>query len=339
MTQPTTRQRPEKRNLPYMRIAIVLCPGFTLTPMASFVDALRLAADREDRSRQIYFAWEFLSITPEPVRASCGLEVGQQKALADIDGFDGLVVCGGLLSEMDGLPRSAFEPIRRAAERGIPVVGLCTGSFILGQCGLLDGRRCALHFEVLTRFQDRFPKASATSSENYIADGNIITCPGSVASIEVAAYLIRQFSAPHYAAKAYDYLLFRPGTVRLRASLGPLGEAVAKSARLTQEAVRFMEHRMDRPCEISELCASLGVSRSVLYRCFRRDLDLSPLEFWREMRLLACAELLQRGRHGVTEVAYIYGFSDVSHFCRLFKARFGLSAGRYRSTISARPAV
>ena len=48
-------------SLPYLRVAILLCPSFTLTPMASFVDALRLAADRQDNSAQVYFAWDFIA--------------------------------------------------------------------------------------------------------------------------------------------------------------------------------------------------------------------------------------------------------------------------------------
>jgi transcriptional regulator GlxA family with amidase domain len=64
MLQP---EPPTHPGLPYLRLGLLLCP--------SFIDAFRLAADREDRSRQIYYSWDFLGPTKSSIRASCGLEV------------------------------------------------------------------------------------------------------------------------------------------------------------------------------------------------------------------------------------------------------------------------
>lgn len=321
------RPRP---GLPYLRIAILLCPGFTLTPMASFVDALRLAADREDRSRQIYFAWDFIAAGPAPLRASCGLEMAPTGTMAETGTHDCVVVCGGLLRDLPAVLPATFDHLRLAAARGIPVIGLCTGSFVLAQAGLLDRRRCALHFDMLGEFLRRFPHCRAVTTENHVIDGNIITCPGSIVAIEVATHLIARYGDSGRAQKALNYLLFKPGESRIALKARPYEEALAKASRLTSEAVQTMEMRLDSPCSIDALARALNTSRARLNRAFVRDLGAAPADFWRRIRLHTARELLSGRRRTVTEVAYDTGFCDTAHFCAAFRRHFGLTPQEFR---------
>ena len=60
---------------PRLRVGFILANRFTLTAFSTFVDALRLASDEGDRSRQIHCRWTVMSSTAAPVSASCGVEV------------------------------------------------------------------------------------------------------------------------------------------------------------------------------------------------------------------------------------------------------------------------
>lgn len=327
--EPALRPRPD---LPYLRIAILLCPGFTLTPMASFVDALRLAADREDMSRQIYFAWDFIAAGAAPIRASCGLDMAPTGTMAD-EAYDCVVVCGGVLRDLPQVLPDTFDYLRRSAARGIPVIGLCTGSFVLAEAGLLDRRRCALHFDVLGEFLRRFPNSRAVTTENHVIDDNIITCPGSIVAIEVATHLIARYGDSGRAQKALNYLLFKPGESRIALKARPYEEALAKASRLTSEAVQTMEMRLDSPCSIDVLARALNTSRARLNRAFARDLGAAPADFWRRIRLHAARELLSGRRRTVTEVAYDTGFCDTAHFCAAFRRHFGLTPQEFRRMV------
>ncbi|MGD9917785.1 MAG: GlxA family transcriptional regulator [Paenirhodobacter sp.] len=315
---------------PYLRVGILLCPDFTLTPMASFTDALRLAADREDESRQIHFAWDFIPAGPAPLRASCGLELLATGRLDDPAEYGCLVVCGGLLRSLPEVLPEVHGYLRAAAARNIPIVGLCTGSLVLAEAGLLDRRRCATHFNVLGSFVERFPKTQPVSTENYVIDGNIITCPGSVVAIEVAAHLIARFSESGRARKALNYLLFKPEETRITLKAKPYAEALEAASKLTIEAVQVMEFRLDSPCSIAALAKSLNTSRQQLNRAFLQDLNSSPAAFWRKIRMLAAREQLLGHRRTVTEIAFDVGFCDAAHFCKTFKAYFGLPPQEYR---------
>ncbi len=318
-----------RAGLPYLRVAMLLCPSFTMTPMASFSDALRLAADRGDRSRQIYFAWDYIALSQNPVVSSCGLQIAAAP-LSTLDAYDCVVICGGLAADLDGIDPTIHGHLRRAAERGAMIVGLCTGSFVLAEAGLLEGRSCALHFSILAEFTQRFSNCIAVSDQNFVVDGNILTCPGSVVAIDAASYLIARYSDPDRAQKALNYLLFKPEGGRVFLHTKPYAEKLAGASAVTVKAVSIMETRLDAPCSVAELATALNTTRACLSRAFQQDLGMPPATFWRHIRLLAAREALLGHRRTVTEIAYDVGFCDTAHFCSAFKRQYGLTPQEFR---------
>lgn len=321
---------PDRATIPYLRVGVILCPSFTLTPMATFVDALRLAADRRDNSRQIYFAWEFISAGPPTVRASCGLEMTPMGNLDDPQEYDCIAVCGGLVRDIETISTGMLDYLRAVNTRAIPIVGLCTGSFVLAQAGLLEHRECALHFDTLGEFLSRFHNSIPITSKNYVADGNIITCPGSIVAIDIATLLIASYGDEGRAQKALNYLLFKPEKERVILKAKHYEEALNRASKLTVEAVKAMETRIDSPCAIEQLAQSLNTSKSRLDRSFVTDLQTPPAVFWRQMRLMAARDLLSTRSLSVTEIAYETGFSDTAHFCSTFKRCFSMTPQEFR---------
>jgi AraC-like DNA-binding protein len=80
-----------------------------------------------------------------------------------------------------------------------------------------------------------------------------------------------------------------------------------------------------------------GVSVRYLHRLFRNT-DRTVAEHIRELRLEACSEELSKAGadFSLGTLAYKWGFSDQSHFCRVFKARYGMSPGEARRAALAR---
>ena len=82
--------------------------------------------------------------------------------------------------------------LRRAAAKGVPLVGLCTGSFVLAEAGQLDGVRCAVHVDHVADFKDRYPEAIPLPNAIYSFDQDRVTCPGGTAAIDVAVEILSQ---------------------------------------------------------------------------------------------------------------------------------------------------
>lgn len=327
---PTPSQRDR---LPYLRAAIVLCPSFTLTPMACFSDALRLAADRHDDSQQIFFKWEYAAASDQPVKSSSGLSVEPTITLAEIVDFDCIVICGGLLRDFDQIDPQTYELLKQAHAQSKLIVGLCTGSFVLVKAGLLDGGTCAIQTNVLSDFTTMFTQTTPITQKNYWIEGNVITCPGGILSLDVAAHIIRTWGNASRTFKALDYLLFDYENPRSQFPKRPYQEHLDRAGKLTRDAVGLMEAHLDAPFPVSELAARLDTTRTRLTRQFTRDMQAAPGVFWLDLRLnIASRQLLERNL-SVTEIAYNLGFTDTAHFCRKFKERFEMSPNAFRQKL------
>lgn len=322
--------RTGRDGLPYLRVAILLCRSFTLTAMSGFVDALRLAADTGDRSRQIYFAWEFIAAGPEPIRASCGLGITPTAPLGNPGTYDCAVICGGRLEYIDETAPWVDAFLQEMHRKGRPIAGLCTGSFILARAGLLSGRRCALHFGTAQAFSDRFPDVTVVTDRSHVIDDNILTCPGGVASAWVATLLIGAYSNSTRANKSLSHMLLDHAPPRLSHASPSMKAALERASGLTLRAIDAMEFSIDAPFSIDELSRRLNVSKPSLNRTFAADLGCAPARFWRMLRLQVAKELLATRRRSITEIAHETGFCDAAHLCSAFKREFGQTPRSYR---------
>ena len=127
-----------------LRIGFILTRRFTICAFANFVDVLRLASDEGDRSRPILCNWRVLSSDMNPVTSSSGISVQSEERLGDPKRFDYIVVIGGLMSELEQLEPAYTTFLQQAAKARVPLVGVCTGSFVLHRAGLLNGYRCCV---------------------------------------------------------------------------------------------------------------------------------------------------------------------------------------------------
>ena len=94
-------------------------------------------------------------------------------------------------------------------------------------------------------------------------------------------------------------------------------------------------HLSEEEFGISELCVSLGMSRSQLYRKFSSITDISVHQFIRNLRLIKAQELLRSTNLNVSEVAYDTGFKNPSHFSRVYSEHFGNTPSKEKAKVMA----
>ena len=189
-----------------LSVAFVLAPNFTLLALSAFVDTLRLAADEGDRSRPIQCSWTVLSDTMRPVRSSSGISVNPDSELQDPRQFNYiLVVAGTLSSELLSKPLSVY--LQQAASAGVPLVGICTGSFVLARLGLMQGRKSCISWFHFEEFRTLYPTLDASSDELFIVDGDRLTCAGGTSVVHLAAHLVQQYCGEAAAQKALRIMI------------------------------------------------------------------------------------------------------------------------------------
>lgn len=317
-----------------LSIGFVLAHNFTLSAFSLFLDQFRLAADEGDRSRPIQCRWSIMARDDTPIRSSCGVTINRTSPLLDPRKFDYIVVVGGLLHGGTQLDEETMAYVKAAAGAGVPLVGLCTGSFILCRAGLMQGRTACVSWYHIRDFTEEFPDHRAVADRMFLVDGDRITCSGGGGSADLATHLIERHLDHGNALKARQVMLLD------RARQGsdmqphpPLDDHVA--GRVTDERVRhallLMEQRLSDPMPIHELAARLKLSTRHIERLFRESVGAKPCAVYRTMRLRHAHWLLENTRRSITSIAIDTGFSDGAHFSRQFKQMTGVSPRQARS--------
>ena len=208
--QPTgDRPQPVAAPVSRLRIGFLLLDQFTLAAFSGLIDVLRLAADHGGRSRQLHASWTVMSLDGEPRRSSCGVSVAPNAGLLDPAGFDYVAVCGGNDYLNDALPENLLAYLRRAAASGVRLLGICTGTFAIARAGLVGPRRVCVHWNVLDAFKERFPKVSAGVERLFIDEGDLITCAGSTAAIDLGLYLVARHCGRDKAQQAMRHMMLQ----------------------------------------------------------------------------------------------------------------------------------
>ncbi len=101
-------------------------------------------------------------------------------------------------------------------------------------------------------------------------------------------------------------------------------------SRVMLQILAYMETNYSEIDNMEEICREFGVSRSNMWRMFREYLHQSPGEYLRNLRLQYGRYALERGEN-VTQVCMMCGFTDCSHFIRLFRDKYGTTPYRYQA--------
>lgn len=318
---------------PVLKIGFILARRFTLSALANFVDVLRLAADEGDRSRPIRCSWRIVSATMNPVVSSCGIPVQPDERLGDPREFDYVVVVGGLIPAIQDLNPDYLVYLKRVAQANVPIVGVCTGAFILHKAGLMDGYRCCVSWFHHNDFLEQFEGLIPISDQIYVVDRDRLTCSGGASSAHLAAFLVDRHIGQAAARKSLNIMIIDEAQTSENPQPG-LPLEYNTSDILVRKALHLIRQNVATPLTVGELSTRLKVSRRRLERHFGEALKLSPAEAGLSVRLNVARHLLRETDRSVTDIATATGFCDASHFGKVFRTREGLPPEAWRQSLA-----
>ena len=309
---------------PSLHVGIVLVPDFTMLALSAFIDTLRLAADEGDRSRPIRCAWQVMSDAGHPVRASNGVVVQPASGLADFMRFDYLAVVGGTLHRGPRVSDATQSYLTAAAQHGLPLIGLCTASFVLARAGLMEGRSACVSWFHKEELEAEFPRLRVVADRLFVEDRDRITCAGGTSVIHLASHLIERHLGTGASAKGLRIML----EDHLRAGASPQPppavhgiDEVADSR--VRRAMLAIERQMGQPFASGAIAREVGLGARQLNRLFKQSLGMSMQAYGRALRLSMAERRVREESVPFTEIAHASGYADASHFTRDFRRTFG----------------
>lgn len=319
---------------PDLTIGILLWPGFPLMSLAGIVEPLRHAADFADNSRPVHCRWSIMGMLGHAAVASCGLRVQADAAYVNPTDFDYIAVIGGLLPRLRTAPAHHRDYLRIAAAAGVPIIGVCTGVFVLAQEALLADRKVSVHPFHREDFHTAFPSLKISTRDDYIIDDNRITVPGGLSILSLMTQLIRTHCGADRAAKAVHQLSLSEQSGASEFDRGRSSSFHYSPDIRIQRAVVLIESRRGANMTPEAAAKTVGLSPRQLTRLFQEHIGMTPKRFIIETRLRYARWLVENSQLSMTAIAYETGFSDCAHLATSFKLKFGTSPRRRRSLAS-----
>jgi AraC family transcriptional activator FtrA len=230
------------------------------------------------------------------------------------------------------IPRPAFiNALRSAYKNGATILSICSGAFVLGHAGLLDGRRSTAHWLHTEELQQAFPKTRVMRDRLYVKDGRISTSAGSTAGldlclsvirddfgVEVANLVARRMVAPSHREGGQSQYI-QPAVLAIEDDeMGPV--------------LDWMTKHIDEQMSLETIANRFSMSLRTFQRRFQALTGLAPLNWLNENRLNRARSLLETTDLSIEQVAHRSGLGSTANLRKHFERRLKTTPSVYRST-------
>ena len=296
------------------RIGFLLLNQFSLLAFASAIEPLR-AANRQS-GKQI-FEWMVASPNGISSVSSNGVEVQTNIDPEQLKNCRMVFVCAGV-DVRSNTNKAILNLVRRLDRNGAIIGAICTGTYVMAAAGLLDGRRCTIHWENVDGLAEEFQDLDITT-DLFEIDGNRVTCSGGIASLDMMLNLISHSHGAQLAAEISDQFIhdrIREPTDRQRMELR---SRIGVSHPKLLAVVRTMEDNLEEPLPQTTIARETGLSTRQLERLFRKYMNTTPTRYYLNLRLARARLLLRQTSMSILSVALACGFVSASHFSKCYR--------------------
>jgi transcriptional regulator GlxA family with amidase domain len=285
-----------------------------------------------DRTDDGVPAIEFRACTEqpgEPIAMDNGLTLTTEHGLAEAEGAD--LVIAPAYDYSQPPTEAVMDVFRRAHERGAWVLSVCSGAFLLGEAGLLDGRSCTTHWRHTDELRRRFPDATVDPDVLFVEDDRVITSAGTAAGIDACLHHVRCELGAGVATKIARRMVVPPqrdGGQRQFIDL-PVPDCEAESL---SPLLTWMREHLAEEQPVRVLARRAAMSERTFARRFSAETGTTPGKWLLAQRLHHARTLLESSDVPVETVAFRSGFGSAALLRHHFSTQVGVAPAEYRRT-------
>lgn len=263
---------------------------------------------------------------------------GPHRNSAELRSAELIIIPGLGIASADELEEKLRSPACRRAtgmlveafESGSTLAASCASTFLLGEAGLLDGRRATTTWWLAPFFRRRYPKVELVTDQMVVADWPIATAGAAMAQMDLMLAVIAKFSSPRLSESCARYLLLDQR--RSQAPYMALAFLAGQDEKIAR-AEAWVRKNIDRDFSMDEIASTVGLTPRTFARRLASVCGLSPVRFAQRIRIEAAELLLETTRLSVDEVARRVGYAEPSTLRRLIRRESRRSPAELRRAV------
>jgi transcriptional regulator GlxA family with amidase domain len=272
---------------------------------------------------------DFAVCAPQPgcIPTTMGFGLQVENDLSRAEQAD--LVCVPAQNRKGTMPDEVLDVLRATVDRGARVMSVCSGAFVLGEAGLLDGRGCTTHWMYTQELAERFPLAHVVPEVLYVDEDPVITAAGSAAGLDACLHLWRKEYGATIASAVARRMVVPPqrdgGQAQFIRSAVPECDAETLGPLL-----QWVTEHLDEPLSVDYLARESHMSPRTFARRFRAETGTTPHAWITAQRVLRAEELLETTDRPVDRIADDVGFGNAAALRHHFTRTRGVSPQQYR---------
>ena len=286
-----------------------------------------------DRSGDGVPNFDFKVCGPEagrPLRTSVGAQLTPGHDLSALAGAD--LVAVPAIAGLD-YPREALDALRAASDAGSIILTVCSGAFVAGAAGLLDGRACTTHWMHADQLARMYPTARVDRNVLFVDDGNLITSAGTAAGIDACLHLVRRelgsavtnviarrMVVPPPRDGGQRQYIDQPIPVRCSEGFAP--------------QLDWIVSNLHHPHTVTTLARRANMSARTFARRFVEETGTTPMQWVTDQRVLYARRLLEESDLDIDHIADRAGFGTATLLRHHFRRIVGVTPSDYRRSFA-----
>lgn len=319
---------------------LLALPETTASILYSFYEVLTGFQDwapPTSRQRSVPATFDAKIVSPDATmfRGLNGIPIAPQEAL-NTNAVPDVIIVPDVGIRPDDDPRGRWPEatswLKRMHDAGATVCSVCTGSLLLADAGLLQGRPASTHWAYADMFRHYYPEVDLQPEKLFVtgnADQTITTTGGSAIWEELALYLIAHYCGEAAAIQASKlYLLGDRGEGQL--IYAALHRPRRHEDAIIADAQAWIADNYAMPNPVARLVARSGLAERTYKRRFAAATGYTPMDYIQTLRIEEAKQMLESSTDTVEEIGAAVGYEDPTFFRRLFKRSTGVTPSRYR---------
>jgi len=299
------------------KIVCVTLPG--MSPFEFGVICEVFGIDRSEHGGPV-FDFHVTAAEPGPIRTKLGFEILVHEDLAAAADADLIAIPA--YEAGTRLHPEILRVVRDAEARGAWVLSVCSGAFVLGEAGILNGRRSTTHWMYAEDLARAYPQTDVDPDVLFVEDCRVVTGAGTAAGIDAALHIVRKelgAAAANIIARRMVVPPQRDGG-QSQFIESPVVESRSDSFAIVTE---WMLQNLDRELTVDQLARKALMSPRTFARRFRADLGTTPTAWLNRQRLLRAQQLLEETDRSLEAIAGDTGFGGAAvmrhHFLKVLQ--------------------